>query len=380
MAHSFFSETTYSDFSASVHDKAVAQGLPVAAEIELTRHCNLRCGHCYNGPPKKEREMTTDQIRRLLDAMAEAGCLWVLLTGGEPLLRSDFPQIYLYAKKKGFIVSLFTNATLVTPQIADLLKEWPPFRVEVSLYGASRKVYEKVTGVAGCHAKCLKGIEMLRERNVSMELKTLVTKDNKGEIAQIQRFARERGLHHRFDAYINPRLDGSREPCRLRLTPEEVVALDLSSPARCDTWRQIYKDAWGAKIDLDHVYACTSNQWSFFVSAAGRMQACLMLPQPSCDVLRRPFLASWRELVRAVQGLKPANPGHKCYHCEMSALCYHCPAWAALENGDPESAVDFVCRSAHLRHHVFLEKGIIAKGGERYAEQDQANIPEADVV
>jgi len=361
MAQRSVPETAYRVFSARVHDRVATRCLPVAGDIELTQRCNLRCGHCYGAPGGKGREMTLAEICRIFDEIAEAGCLWLLLTGGEALLREDFADIYLYAKEKGFIVTLFTNATLVTPRIADLLKERPPFRVEVSLYGASREVYEKVTGAPGSHKKCLEGIEMLRERGVSMELKTLVTNDNKAEIAAIQRFAKQRGLFYRFDAYINPRLDGSQDPCRLRLTPEEVVALDLSSPARCDTWRQMYKDVWGAEKDLDHLYACTLNQWSFFISAAGRLQSCLMLPQPSYDVLHRPFLESWQELVPAVQGLKSVNRGHKCYHCEMSALCCHCPAWAELENGDPESAVDFVCRTAQLRHRVFQERGIIGK-------------------
>ncbi|MGE5280361.1 MAG: radical SAM protein, partial [Deltaproteobacteria bacterium] len=325
-------------------------------------------------------EMTTRQIRRLLDAMADAGCLWVLLTGGEPLLRPDFEEIYLYAKKKGFIVSLFTNATLVTPRIADLLEEWPPFVVEISLYGAGEHVYEKVTGAPGAHGRCLEGIEMLRRRGVAVELKTLVTKDNRDELMAIQRFARERGLRHRFDAYINPRLDGSLDPCRLRLTPEEVVALDLAHPARCAAWKQMYKDAWGIEAGSDRLYACAADRWSFFVGAEGRMQICLMLRQPSFDVLDGSFLEAWRQLARTVQGLKPVNREHACYRCAMSALCCHCPAWAQLENNDPESAVDFVCRTAQLRYRIFQDKGFIVKGGGEDAHHDKKDVQQAGLV
>src|ERR1035437_1714272 len=97
----------------------------------------------------KHCELTYEEHCRILDEVAEAGCLWLLFTGGEIFARKDFLEIYTYAKKQGFLITLFTNGNLITPQIADYLVEWRPFSIEITLYGATRETYEALTGVRG---------------------------------------------------------------------------------------------------------------------------------------------------------------------------------------------------------------------------------------
>src|SRR5574341_510789 len=107
-------QTTYGDFSLAIHRNLVAERAPVNGAIEVTHRCPLECAHCYNNLPMDDegargRELTRAELCRLLDQIAEAGCLWLLLTGGEIFARSDFLDIYTHAKRRGFLVTLFTN-------------------------------------------------------------------------------------------------------------------------------------------------------------------------------------------------------------------------------------------------------------------------------
>ena len=147
----------YTDWRLGIHNLSVTKRIPISASIEITRRCNNRCIHCCSNLPLKDpfarhNEMNAVEHFRILDEMAAAGCLWVLFTGGEIFARRDFLDIYAHAKRQGFLITLFTNGTLITPDIADYLVEMPPFYIEVTLYGYTRRIYERVTGVPGSTA------------------------------------------------------------------------------------------------------------------------------------------------------------------------------------------------------------------------------------
>ncbi|MBW2031572.1 MAG: radical SAM protein [Deltaproteobacteria bacterium] len=153
----------------------------------------------------------------MLDQVAEEGCLWLLITGGEPLIRKDFTDILASAKKKGFLITLFTNGTLLTGERADYLAEWSPLSIEISLYGASSDTHDRITGVPGACRNTLKGIELILERKLPLELKTVVMTRNRHELFQMKELAEGLGLKFRLDPVINPRLDGSMAPCNFCL-------------------------------------------------------------------------------------------------------------------------------------------------------------------
>ncbi len=159
-------QLSYGAFSADVHQRQAGERVPLQVSIEVTRRCPLECLHCYNNLPMgdmdaKRREMTKEEHFRVLDELVEMGCFWILYTGGEIFARKDFLEIYTYAKKKGFLITLFTNGTIINEQIADYLKEWPPFAIEITLYGRTRETYEALTAIPGSYDRCLRGIKLL---------------------------------------------------------------------------------------------------------------------------------------------------------------------------------------------------------------------------
>ncbi|MGD9081799.1 MAG: radical SAM protein, partial [Desulfobacterales bacterium] len=215
----------YSDWSSAVHGVSISKRIPVSGTIEVTERCNNRCAHCYVNLPVKDQkarsnELTYDEHCRILDEITAAGCLWVCFTGGEIFIRQDFLDIYTYAKRKGLLVTLFTNGTMITPLIADYLLKWRPFLVEITLYGNTKETYEKVTGIPGSYQRCMEGIHLLMVRGLPLRLKTTVVTLNQHEVQDMRRFA-EQGLEleFKFDAIINPRCDCSRSPLDVRITP-----------------------------------------------------------------------------------------------------------------------------------------------------------------
>jgi radical SAM protein with 4Fe4S-binding SPASM domain len=346
-------EQTYAEFSLRLHSEIVKRRVPASAEIELSHRCPLSCSHCYNNRPIDDAEalrgeLTRDEHCRILDELAEAGCLWLLFTGGEIFARPDFLEIYAHARRKGFLITLFTNGTLVTPRIADFLAERRPFAIEITIYGATAETYERVTGKSGSYDRCMRGIRLLLDRGLPLALKTMATSVNRHEIGAMHRLAEQLGTPFKFDAMLNPRIDCSGAPLALRLTPSEIVQLDLDYPRRVAEWRRFSDGFCGAPENPDDVYRCGAGNIACAIDPEGRLSLCALSRAERYDLRRGSFREGWDQfLYRARQG--KITRVTKCTQCHIQSLCGMCPAMGELENKDPEAPVDFLCRVAHLR-------------------------------
>lgn len=347
----------YAEFSSELHRRVLAHRVPINGTIEVTRRCPLTCAHCYNNLPMGDQEarrseLTCQEHCRILDEITEAGCLWLLFTGGEILARNDFLDIYTHAKQKGLLITLFTNGTLITPKVADYLVEWRPFSIEITLYGRSKETYERLTGIAGSYERCMRGIRLLMERKLPLKLKTVGVTVNRHEIWEMKRFAEEElGLEFKFDAMMTPRIDCSRSPLAVRLTPEEVVELDLEDPRRATEWQRLAEQFNGPVHRAEHrneVYHCGGGLNSFAIDPQGKMSICVLSHSETYDLRKGSFRDGWERFLLKVR-TKKITRVTKCTACQIKAVCGMCPANGELENRDPENPVDFLCKTAHLR-------------------------------
>jgi radical SAM protein with 4Fe4S-binding SPASM domain len=350
----------YGEFGERLREKIAGKRVPLGGSLELTFRCNLRCVHCYLGDSRAaipgEQELSYPEIRDLLDQIVDEGCLWLMITGGEPLLRPDFLDIYTYAKRIGLLITLFTNGTLITPEIADYLREWPPFKVEISLYGRTRETYEKVTGVRGSYERCLRGIELLLERGLALNLKTMIMTLNKHEVWDIKKYAEGLGAHFRFDPLINAGLDGNQELTELRIAPEEIVELDLADHKRLAKWRDFCDRFLGMGFDQRYVFFCGAGMHTFHIDPHGRLSVCILYRGEAYDLRRGSFREGWHEFIPQVRNQKALN-GNRCSECDLIAMCGQCPGWAQLEHGDSQTPVEYLCQVAHLRAQAFGRGG-----------------------
>ncbi len=280
--------------------QAGREGVPLSGLLELTRRCNFRCGHCYAGPAScADGELDTATWQRLIDETAESGCLDLVMTGGEPLLRSDFPTLYTHARKKGMEVSVFTNAALADEALVNLFHEWPPRVVEVSVYGLTEGVTRQVTGVAGGCARQWDGIRRLVDRSIPVTVKVLATKTIRDEIDGIEAKAREWGLRFRVTGELAARRDGDPAPLADRLSPEEAARMDEKEPG----WAEAMKARIASRHDSSRRYPCAAGWCGFFVDAEGGIQPCL--PLRSFRRAYRPghFREDWLAVRNEARGL-----------------------------------------------------------------------------
>jgi radical SAM protein with 4Fe4S-binding SPASM domain len=349
-------ELGYGEFSKRLHQKVAGQRIPIVGSLELTFRCNLRCAHCYvafghQGVPGR-KELTRAEICDILDEIVDEGCLWLLLTGGEPLLRPDFSEIYTYAKRKGLILSLFTNGTLLTPRIVEHLAEWCPFVVEITLYGRTQETYERVTGVPGSHARCMRGIDLLLEREIPLKLKTMLMTLNQHELWDMEAYADGLGVDFRFDPMLNAGLDGVADPTQYRLAPEEVVSFDLADAKRLERWHEFCERFIASPSDPESLYICGAGLSSFHIGPYGELSACMIARQPSYGLRGGTFHQGWHEFIPWVRAQKRTQQT-PCAQCELMSLCGQCPGWAQLEHGDQERPVPYLCQVAHRRARAF---------------------------
>lgn len=259
--------------------------VPYLCQWELTCRCNLRCVMCYtdcfNRPEKIREELTTDEIIRIMDELAKAGCLELCLTGGEPLARSDFFEIYTHAKTKGFLVTLFTNGTLITEEIADRLAARPPHRIEISLHSLAEHTFDDITQGKGSFQRCMRAIGLLLERKLAVVLKTTAMTMNKDEILAIKRYVSSLGtVGYKLGEEMRPALDGSHAPERFSLAESELHTLNGQDPG---LWKEVcHKQSRPAS-------PCESGLRTFHIDAYGQLQLCSGNRRQGYDLRRGSF-------------------------------------------------------------------------------------------
>jgi MoaA/NifB/PqqE/SkfB family radical SAM enzyme len=349
-----------SDFVDRLVGGVSRQRVPLQGSIELTAHCNLRCVHCYINDFCSEDqpvavELNRVEWERIIDQLVDEGCLWLLLTGGEPLLRHDFLNLYKYAKRKGLLIVLFSNGTLLNRSVVDHLSEWPPLLIEITLYGSTQGTYETVTGVRGSYRRCMEGIELLLDRKLPLKLKSMVLTLNQHDIEGLRAYARSIGVDFRFDTAINPRLNGNLEPTQFRLTPEGAAFMEFCDEKRNKSLHEMEEKSWGPPHRPEALYYCGAGQNNFHIDSCGNLSICMMCRQPSWDLRRETFRRGWHDFV-SLEMSKLRRTSTPCQKCELHCFCEQCPGWSHLECGDCETPVEFLCRLAHLRRDFVKQR------------------------
>ncbi len=335
-------------FWQAFHEKTSHKQIPFKASLELTYRCNLRCWHCYNPKQGTSEELSYPEVCSILDQLSKMGCFHINLTGGDPLVRPDLLKILTHAKKKGFYTILLTNATLFTPHISDHLKSINIDKVDISLYGMTERTYKSVTGVSGSFTRCLRGIELLRERDISFSLKMPVTTLNKNEFAQAKAFANNLGVRFRWSYLIHPVVDGSEKPLVYRISAGEAVALEKRVQPHLFEGRERFQKSGNVPDRKDSLFYCNAGKNSLAITPNGKMNLCLEYHFPEYDLRKGSVAGGWKELTSYVKSAKP-DSSYQCGDCELQSFCKWCPAVGWLEEGDNNACTHYYKELASVR-------------------------------
>lgn len=334
------------DWHLRLQKQAIRDHIPISGTLELTYRCNLNCIHCYCNEPvaskSAKEELTTAEWCATIDQIADLGGLWLLFTGGECLLRHDFTEIWIHAKKKGLLLTLFTNGTLISSDLAQFLSDWPPYSVEVTLYGATEATCASVTRTPNSLTACLRGITHLCQHGIRPKLKTMVLRHNLSELNAMRAIANQFGLEFRFDAQPHARPGAEFSAIEnVRLSPDQVAALDQNDSQRWQAWRD-----FAATIVQDcgkrEIFPCSAGLSSFHITPSGRLQLCGMVPDLAWDLRHGSFPQGWNHaLPQLRESTVDSTP---CLACEHFDLCNQCPGWSTVEHNHLLKPVDFLCQ------------------------------------
>jgi len=347
-------------------DRLKEKRAAMSFDLELTARCNLNCRHCYINLPAgdreaRARELAVPEIERIAGEAVSLGAVWCLVTGGEPLLRPDFFDAYLALRRRGLLVSVYTNATLINEEHARFFKRYPPRDIEVTAYGATRETYERITRVPGSYDAFMRGLGLLLEGGARVRLKAMALRSNLAELARIAEFCRARTTDYfRFDPFLHYRFD--RDPLRNadieteRLDAAEIVALEQGDRERFGALEK-HRDEFvmtGAPDDgCRHLFRCGAGKRNFVVGHDGRFKICLSLVHPDFlfDLRQGSLEEAWKDFVPRALARTSSRADYlsRCARCPIVNLCLWCPANAHLECGELDAPIEYFCQVAHAR-------------------------------
>ena len=315
--------------------------IPLSVLFEVTHRCNLGCEHCYltEGPVGRPRptrpELPLEEIRRVLDQIAEAGALFLTLSGGEVFIRRDFLPIVAHARSCGLSVTIFTTGTLLTPETATGLAGLHPLSVEVSIYSARPDVHDRITRIPGSHARALRALRLLTERGVIILIKSPLMSLNSGEYHGIVKLAEELGAGYAFDPLLVPRRDGSLAPVNMSLDRQQlyqifsdpVIAKELSQPVKC--------------LPQPGEEICATGRRHCLISPYGDVYPCMVYPVPAGNLREKSFHEIWtgspllQDLrTKTVDDLKDGAKAIGGFRCSALALIEHGDFLAPFARGE----------------------------------------------
>jgi len=296
---------------------------PWKVGIELTGKCNFKCIHCYAKPLRAIHDQPSDTIYKLLDWLHDSGVLFVWFTGGECTFRNDFNEIYVYAKNKGFIVSILTNGSMLERSINILLK-YPPKMVKVSQYGATRTDYLKMTGSSDNFELFTKGIALLQQNGINYSIQTVITKVNCDSTEAMASFCESIGAKQRKIVQMQPRLGGAYDTkeCEAEGTiyDNEILSDDYKEFIR-DTYAQRKPHLnWSIQNGIG---LCSAGLTECFISVDLRICLCIMVRDRSvkCD-LSKSFNVMFSKLTILRQ--ESLQLDTECKSCEALGICSTC--------------------------------------------------------
>lgn len=346
-----------------LYAKASKMRVPLSGTFELSPVCNFSCRMCYVRKTQKEVEehsrriLTLEEWRRIAQDIRAAGTLYLLLTGGEPLLWPDFWTLYDELIDMGFLVSVNTNGSLINEKTIAHFKEKPPHQINITLYGASDETYRRLCGVDGVFTKVDQAIRSLQEAGIIVKLNCSLTPENASDLEWLVNYAKERKTMLAVATYMFPpvRRDLTKIGTNERFEPEQAAKYQLKY------FKQQYgEEAYhyylhrildgyveplgldeGCVDPVDGRIRCRAGKASFWITWDGWVTPCGMLPEPKVDVKENGFEEAWKNLAKLSEELRLSGV---CDKCPDKEICHPCAAISFAETGSSGGIPVYMCK------------------------------------
>lgn len=355
--------------------KAIRMKIPLSGTFELSPICNLSCKMCYVRKTQREVAenprsiMTLEDWRRIASEARRAGTLYLLLTGGEPLLWPDFWTLYEELIDMGFLVTINTNGTLIDEDAVARFRRRPPHKINITLYGANDSTYQKLCGTSGVFSKVDQAICRLLENKITVKINCSLTPENAADLDWIVDYAKDKGVKVTVATYMFPPI--RRDPSRIgeneRFTPEESARYMLRylerdrGPEAYQRYLQSIKEGCidppgldeGCIDPLDGKIRCRAGRSSFWITWDGWMTPCGMMPEPKVDLKGIGFLNAWKNITELSDSMHLSGI---CNSCPNMKVCHPCAAIAYAETGKISGIPTYMCKVAQEMRKIACDK------------------------
>jgi AdoMet-dependent heme synthase len=322
-----------------MHDKAMELGIPVDVHLDVTYRCNERCVHCYLDHDD-HGEMTTAEIKDLLQELADISVFSVTFSGGEVFMRRDFLDLVEHARRLHFAVRIKTNGVMIRDHEAERLRALAVSQIQISVYSHRPSVHDAITKLPGSWKRSIAAICFLKSHGLKVAIANVLMTANMHDHQGVQALARELGVRYNLDPTITPRMDGNTSILALRIPGHELNSV-FHNEALIGNLEEFCLPPSPASADDLEEHPCSAGHSSCYVSPYGDVFPCVQFPLPSGNVRRQKFLDIWRnsrqlEEVRSIR-LKDLPV---CSTCSHAAACTRCPGLAYMEGNmrGPSSA------------------------------------------
>lgn len=355
--------------------KAIRLNLPLSGTFELSPVCNFSCKMCYVRKTQKEVQesprgiLTLDDWRRIAEEAKKAGTLYLLLTGGEPLLWPDFWTLYEELIDMGFLVSVNTNASMIDDEAVERFKKRPPQKINVTLYGANDDTYMRLCGTKQVFSQVDRAIRSLIENRLTVKINCSLTPENACDLDLIVDYAKERGSKLTVATYMFPPI--RRDPTCFgrneRFTPEESARYLLRyferdrDPESYHNYLQGIVDGCidppgldeGCIDPVDGKIRCRAGRSSWWITWDGWMLPCGMMQEPKADLKEESFDSAWQSVVKMSADMQLSGV---CAGCPNSNVCHSCAAISYAETGKTSGIPTYMCRVSQEMRRLACEK------------------------
>lgn len=310
--------------------KATAQGIPLSAHVDITWRCNERCVHCYLDHDGKD-EMSTAEIKDALRQLAECGTFFLVISGGEPLLRRDCFEILEYARELRFNVKLKTNAVMIGAKEAARLKRLGIEQVQISIYSDRAEIHDAITKLPGSLRRSLEAIRHLKGNGVKVSMSNVLMKQNASNGKAVQRLAKELGVEFSIDPTITPMLNGDRSILNLGISREELDEV-MHTEEFIGNVGEFCAPVATVDDDVLEGHSCSAGHTLAYISPSGDVYPCVQFPMPCGNLREKGFREIWyrSEALTELRSVRVRDLP-TCSQCGHAAYCSRCPGLAYME-------------------------------------------------
>ena len=326
---------------------------PISATLELLPLCNLNCDMCYVRLSKKEMDQQGSLLPytkwiELAKQMQEMGILFLLITGGEPLLFPHFKELYAELKKMGFIITINTNGTLFNQHWIDFFLKYKPRRINITLYGSNNDTYKKLCHYPNGFTDTMHTIKDLIKHQLPLKINGSIVKDNVDELQELYDICLQHNVPIHVDTYMIPSLSSPllKKQAMIRLSPEEMAQAELITLKN-----ELTEEAFTAyiqqtiqKLEATPTYpngiSCQAANTSFAINWKGDMSPCISMKGLTISVLDHSLEEAWEFLYKESKKLMMDS---KCATCQYRPICKTCVATAQLETSHYNKAPSYLC-------------------------------------